>query len=89
MSLSQPRHLGVILIVEDHELTVAVLTEILRKAFPSRSRKILDLHRPVDVVVHSSRDSQVDLSRLADVVRRNPTSAAQILSGAAIGQQRT
>jgi two-component system invasion response regulator UvrY len=36
MSLSQPGPLGAILIVEDHELTIAALTELLTKAFPSQ-----------------------------------------------------
>jgi two-component system invasion response regulator UvrY len=36
MSLPHPRPLGVILIVEDHELTIAVLIELLAKAFPSQ-----------------------------------------------------
>jgi DNA-binding NarL/FixJ family response regulator len=54
VSLSQPEPLGAILIVEDHELTIAVPTERLTKAFPSER-------------IHAARGAREALRKVAEV----------------------
>jgi DNA-binding NarL/FixJ family response regulator len=54
MPLSQPPPPGAILIVEDHELTIAALTELLEKAFPSQS-------------IHVARGAREALIKVAQV----------------------